>query len=524
MSDSENINVNESNVSNSRKIPEKVDIKQFDTKNTNLNDFVGASLDKLPDKDNTNEIVNKINKYKTKLKTDPKNLNLIKNIASMAKSISDYDTAIQYFTKLIDILPYDGSSVNELGVCYYEKRDFNNAVETFKKVLRIKNDIPDVYANIGAAYQGLQKYDQAISSYNIANKLQVNETYINALGNIYFYKKEYKTALEYYAKLTEKQYNAPYQIGFVYMAMNDFKTGLPLYEHRLNDGNPIHPQTKFPTRLDIGVLDYWNGKELCNHLLLIYEQGLGDNVQMYRYMIELARKHPTMKISFFCNNGISDIFKSPCENLKLIIQLKSFDVYDYKLYTMSLPFILNCTKIVPNVDNYIAINSDKDRYWKNELSRLTKLKVGFTYKGFLMSFIDKNISFDSFASLCDLDIDLISLQRKSEMVNDYKNKPSNMHIYDIDLDSPFEDTIAILNNIDLFIAIDSVGIHIAGVMNVPSWLLLGYGSDWRWGKDYKKSIWYDNVELIRVTENKPFDTIMPIVKTKLEKYVNNWSR
>ena len=488
---------------------------------TNADKFAQLAEQQTNNTDNHIEIRSQIEKYKKKLKTDKKNVDHIKKIAELAKSMEDYETAIQYFTDLIYLTPYDGSSINELGVCYYENKNYARAIEIFNQVLKLKNDIPDVYANIGATYQANRQYNEAIVAYNVANDLNKDERYYNALGSIYFYKKDYNKAITMYDYVHKQEYNPKYQLSFIHMAMNDFKTGLPLYENRLNDGNPIHPQTKMPTRLELGFLDYWDGKQHCDHLLLVYEQGLGDNIQIYRYMIELARKLPNMQISFFCNNGISNIFDSPCNNLILITNLNQYTTYNYKLYTMSLPFILNCTKIVPNKDNYIYVNPDKNKYWKNELSKLKKYKVAFTYKGFLISFIDKNVPFECFASLCDLDIDLICLHRKSEIGNDSIHKPENMHIYDIDVDKPFEDTIAILNNIDLFIAIDSVGIHISGVMNVPSWLLLGYGSDWRWGKTYKKSIWYDNVELIRLTENVPFETIMPKVKSKLEKHLNN---
>ena len=462
-----------------------------------------------------------IQKYEAKLKKDKHNIAYIKKLAELSKSSNDYNAAIMYYTKIIDLDPYDGTSINELGMCYFSIHNYAKAVDVFKSILALRNDIPDVYANIGAAYQANRQYKEATNAYNTANGLQPSEKHMNALGNIYFYMKEYEQSIYYYKQAYTKnnEFNIDYQISFVYMADQDFKSGLPLYEDRLNDGNPIHPQTKHPTRLELGFLGFWNGKDKCKNLLLIYEQGLGDNIQMYRYMIELARKHPDMNISFFCNNGISNIFNSPCKNLKLITQLGSFTDHDCKLYTMSLPFILNCTKVTPNVENYIHVKPDKNKYWKDKLSTLKKFKVGFTYKGFLISFIDKNIPFDKFASICDLDVDLICLHRKSEIEGDYDNKPANMHIYDIDADEPFEDTIAILNNIDLFIAIDSVTIHLAGVMKIPSWLMLGYGSDWRWGRKYTKSIWYDNVELIRMNENKPFEAIMPIVKKKLKTHI-----
>ena len=82
------------------------------------------------------------------------------------------------------------------------------------------------------------------------------------------------------------------------------------------------------------------------------------------------------------------------------------------------------------------------------------------------------------------------------------------------MDKPFEDTIAILNNIDLIISIDSVVAHLAGVMDVKTWLLIGAGSDWRWGKK-DTQFWYKNVELIRLNEEQPFENILPLVRKKL---------
>ena len=453
-----------------------------------------------------------IEALKKKLKNDPHNVTYIEKIAEISKQNEDYKTAIQYFTKLVYMQPWNGTATNELGICYFNTEEYDKAVDVFKQVLKIKNDIPDVYTNIGACYNAAKRHSSAISAYKIAYKMQPSDKVDNALGNAYFYSKDYDISIAHYKKITDEQFNPKYQISFVYMAQNDFKTGLPLYESRLNDGNPIHPQTKERTRLEVPFLNYWNGIDKCDRLLVIYEQGLGDNVQYYRFIIELAEKYPKMQITYFCRDVIGHIFK-PYPNINTIVKLES-TAYDYKLYSMSVPFILKYQKMTLNTINYIQIQDTKNKYWKDKLSGLKGYKVGFTYKGYLISFIDKNLPIEEFASLCDLDIDLICIHPKKEIQTNNIKIPSNLHIYDIDVDKPFEDTIAILNNVDLVISIDSVVAHLAGVMDVKTWLLLGYGSDWRWGKK-NTQFWYKNVELIRLTEELPFKNIMPLVRQKL---------
>ena len=94
----------------------------------------------------------------------------------------------------------------------------------------------------------------------------------------------------------------------------------------------------------------------------------------------------------------------------------------------------------------------------------------------------------------------------------------NVHFYDIDNDTTlFQDTIAIMQNIDLLITIDTAIVHLAGVMGIKTWLLLGYGSDWRWMSDPQLNNWYKTVELIRMTENIELKHIMPTVEKRLSK-------
>jgi len=147
---------------------------------------------------------------------------------------------------------------------------------------------------------------------------------------------------------------------------------------------------------------------------------------------------------------------------------------------------------------------------------LKRYKVGFVYNGLLSSFIDKNIPLAEFEKLCDLNIDLICIHRKSEVEKDFSKISFLDKIihYDIDNDKPFEDTIHLLQNLDLLITIDTFIVHLAGILNVKTWLLLG-ASEWRWSDDASKTYWYNSVELIRTKENEELKDLIKTVKTKL---------
>ena len=109
-----------------------------------------------------------------------------------------------------------------------------------------------------------------------------------------------------------------------------------------------------------------------------------------------------------------------------------------------------------------------------------------------------------------------------EIINDIDTNDKNInkiHFYDIDKKNLFNDTRAILQNIDLLITIDTAIVHLAGIVNMKTWLLLGYGSDWRWYNEPSKTCWYDSVELIRMTENTDLQNIMPVVEKKLKQFI-----
>ena len=64
----------------------------------------------------------------------------------------------------------------------------------------------------------------------------------------------------------------------------------------------------------------------------------------------------------------------------------------------------------------------------------------------------------------------------------------------------FIDTAAVISLVDLVISSDTGIVHVAGGLDVPTWILIPHTPEWRWGLDGEKSVWYtDKMRLFRKT-------------------------
>ena len=54
----------------------------------------------------------------------------------------------------------------------------------------------------------------------------------------------------------------------------------------------------------------------------------------------------------------------------------------------------------------------------------------------------------------------------------------------------FEDTIGIFKNVDGVISTDTSLVHLAANLDVPTYVLLTIGSEWRWNTNTNNTNWY----------------------------------
>jgi tetratricopeptide (TPR) repeat protein len=463
------------------------------------------------------------------------------------KMNKNLEAITECYIKVIQIDPNNGSTLNQIGVCYFKMNQLKLAIHYFNKVLKIK-ELPQVYNNIGKCYINLKDYVSAEKNFLLAKKYDKNGASVNeSLGSLYYYIKNYEKSISCYEIARNDKNNEiildhlVYNLSFPYLAKKEFEKGFELYETRLKIKSTTQNDRMMNDRAEIPFINYWNGTDSCRKLLVIAEQGLGDMIQFYRFIIELADSRPEMNITFFCKQELAHLFKT-YNKIEVVKEFKIINdnnfimspTYDYKAYLMSLPHLLKVKTIIPNSLEYINTDDFRLFKWKNAIEEkigTRKPKIGIVYNGLLSSFIEKHIPLEEFKILCELNVDLICIHRKKDIQADIdkyekmhinKDAENKIHFFEIDEDEPFSDTVGILKNLDLLITIDTYIVHLAGILNVKTWLLLGY-SEWRWSNDLHKTYWYNSVELIRTTGEEFKDIVKTKVKDKLTQFTNSHS-
>jgi len=109
--------------------------------------------------------------------------------------LHQYENAISDFTKVIGIIPNEAAAYYGRGQAYYNKGQYDQAISEFTTALRINPEDAQAYYNRGVAYYKKGQYDQAISDYDKA--IEVDPAYGNAYYNravAYLNKDEYDKA------------------------------------------------------------------------------------------------------------------------------------------------------------------------------------------------------------------------------------------------------------------------------------------------------------------------------------------
>jgi hypothetical protein len=80
----------------------------------------------------------------------------------------------------------------------------------------------------------------------------------------------------------------------------------------------------------------------------------------------------------------------------------------------------------------------------------------------------------------------------------------------------YEDTMAILDNLDLLITVDTSVAHLAGAMGRPVWIMLPRAPDWRWLLDRCDTPWYPTARLFRQTNVRCWHDVMQAIAEQLD--------
>jgi hypothetical protein len=167
------------------------------------------------------------------------------------------------------------------------------------------------------------------------------------------------------------------------------------------------------------------------------------------------------------------------------------------------------------------------KVWSRRLPESDSLRVGVVWCGDprkddrAANLIDKRRStqLSAFSSLAAIEgVTLYSLQlgpgaaEIAECAPELPITDLTAHIRD------FQDTAALVHQLDLVVTVDTSVAHLAGAMGKPTWILSRFDGCWRWLLDREDSPWYPSARVFRQDAPGEWRGMMERVRTELTQW------
>lgn len=166
--------------------------------------------------------------YEKLLKQHPGNFWIIRYRAYLCTEKKQYKKAIYFFEEFLSKFsdPLDKiTTFYDLGVCYYQLKDYENALKSHKEAINIHPYAHLSYRGLADVYMVQEKYDLAYSNYEFTNNFEKNCLVLNNMATILEYKGNSSKAIELYKeaiKLDTQEPTSYINLAAVYKKKRDF--------------------------------------------------------------------------------------------------------------------------------------------------------------------------------------------------------------------------------------------------------------------------------------------------------------
>ena len=248
---------------------------------------------------------------------------------------------------------------------------------------------------------------------------------------------------------------------------------------------------------------YWHGEEVAGkHIVLRSEQGFGDTIQFMRYANRL-RDMGAARITAYCQQAMCTFVEHYYPHVRAYpnVAPPPLDV-DYHVNLMSLGLrFMGTYDAPPQIDDP------------------TRDGIGICWFGSPTHLADhlRTVPIERFATLAEAHPEekwVIAAYGRFE-----KEMPANFEYY-IDDCRDWLETAKKIERLKLVITVDTAIGHLAASLGVPTWLLLPYVPDFRWGfKQSTRTPWYDAMRLYRQPKLFDWDSVFERVAVDLKGFL-----
>ncbi len=313
-------------------------------------------------------------------------------------------------------------------------------------------------------------------------------------------------------------------LGLLHLLLGRYASGWEGFENRWR----ISPQ-KIAGRPVFGAPP-WSGEPLEGKTLLIWgEEGNGDVIQFCRFLPRVAALVHAQGGRVLWNSypHFGDLLaRSLGSHADQYVTggLELLPPYDYEFGLLSSPRLLGVTPdSIPRQTPYLRADPARRETWRARLAMADGLKVGLVWTGSAEQGRNpfRSVSLaryaEAFGHIPGVRFFSLQMGGAEEVA---AAKARGLPIEDLTPEiGTYEDTAAVMEELDLVITICTSTAHLAGALARPVWVVLDVNPHWVWGLNRSDNDWYPTARVFRQTRFGVWDDALAAVGAALSELV-----
>jgi tetratricopeptide (TPR) repeat protein len=415
------------------------------------------------------------------------------NRAAVLLDGQEYAQALAAARRAIELAPEFAEAWNHQGLAQLELGEALAALESFGQATRLDPDNAAAFYNAAGVLWQCGDHAKALEAYRLCLRAAPGHLVaLNDLGLAEAALGQHAAALKCYdhaLRLAPDFADAQFNKGLTCLLLGNLAEGWRLWEGRKRKKIPIGFQ-------DYG-LPLWTGAQDVSgrRILLHWEQGFGDTIQFTRYVPLVQAKGAD--VALMVQPELAPLIRRVLPGIKVVDEVPHDTTSQCPL--MSLPRALGT--VMENIPPAPCWQADEvlRAAWRARLGVADGPRIGFAWRGNARHGNDRNrsLAVHDFLPLIPGPAAWFGIQKGlPEADRQALSEMSGLRVFDEEI-RDFEDTAALIAEMDLIITVDTSLAHLAGSMGRACWLMLPFNPDWRWLLDRQDSPWYTSLRLFR---------------------------
>ncbi|WP_027802022.1 tetratricopeptide repeat protein [Paraburkholderia dilworthii] len=437
-----------------------------------------------------------VEQYRLAIAANPALVGAHLNLGTVLGKLGRFAEALACYRDALQVDPGSAEAHFNSGNAHNAHGEHEAAIASFERALALRHDYAEAHINLGSAIGKRGDYAGAESHYRRAVAITPNPTNLVCLGGSLGAQGRLDEEETFYREaLTRDPHyaDAHQNLAWLLLKRGDFKQGWAEFALRWRKSD--YEALALP-----GVAE-WRGEPLDGRrLLIVGEQGFGDHFQFLRYAQMLHERGATVDI---CVREPLLPLAGRVPGVHRAFSGKPEGEYDFWVPMMSVPSCVGTElSTIPADVPYLFADEAKVKAWHKRLIKTgaANRKAGLAWAG------SPTFGNDRYRSMVLSELHALAGVAKVSWYPLQKgpahaqlaDAPHAFRAHDFSGElNDFEDTAALIMNLDLVIAVDTGVAHLAGALGKPVWLLLPANSDWRWLEARSDSPWYPGMRLFR---------------------------